>query len=45
MFEIWYWSTFSETITIDHEIALEIFSKLKEAGIQAPVPVRKLLKD
>ncbi|MCK5816140.1 MAG: mechanosensitive ion channel [Flavobacteriaceae bacterium] len=45
MFEVWYWSTFSETITIDHEIALEIFSKLKEAGIQAPVPIRKILKD
>jgi len=44
-FALLYWSTFSETLKIDSAIALEIFSKLKEAGIQAPVPVRRILDD
>lgn len=45
LFELWYWSTFSETLGIDHDIALEIFAKLKEEGIQAPVPTRRIVKD
>lgn len=45
LFELWYWSTFSETLTIDHEIQLEIFDKLKELGVQAPVPARRLIKE
>lgn len=45
LFELWYWSTFSETLTIDHEIQLEIFAKLKEMNIQAPMPTRRIIKD
>ena len=45
LFELWYWSTFSETLTIDHEVQLEIFDKLKELNIQAPVPARRIIKE
>ena len=44
-FALLYWSTFSDTLKTDSAIALEIFAKLKEAGIQAPAPVRRIVDD
>ena len=44
-FALLYWSTFSDTLKTDSTIALEIFAKLKEAGIQAPAPVRRIVND
>ncbi|GAB1309083.1 hypothetical protein KH5_17660 [Urechidicola sp. KH5] len=45
LFQLWYWSTFSETLRIDHDIALEIHSKLQELGLQAPAPVRRIVSE
>lgn len=42
-FELYYWTTFNQTLDIDHDIALSIFKKLKEENIQAPIPVRKII--
>ena len=42
-FELYYWTTFNQTLDIDHDIALSIFKKLKEEDIQAPIPVRKII--
>jgi len=44
-FSLLYWTTFSDTLETDNAIALKIFSKLKEAGIQPPAPVRRILKE
>lgn len=44
-FTLLYWTTFSDTLKTDSEIALKIFAKLKEEGIQAPAPVRRILKE
>lgn len=44
-FALLYWTTFSDTLETDSEIALKIFSKLKEEGIQAPAPVRRIIKE
>jgi small-conductance mechanosensitive channel len=44
-FALLYWTTFSDTLKTDHEIALEIFAKLKDEGIQAPAPVRRIVSD
>ncbi len=44
-FELWYWTTFSDGFRSKHEIALTIFSKLKEEGIDAPVPARRIIKE
>ncbi len=45
IFELWYWTTFSDALNSKHEISLSIFSKLREIGIQAPVPTRRIIKD
>lgn len=45
LFQLWYWSTFSDTLVIDHEIALDIHKKLKELGLQAPAPVRRIVSE
>jgi len=42
-FALLYWLTFSDTLETDSAIALEIFSALKKAGIQAPAPVRRIV--
>lgn len=44
-FELWYWTTFSETLGVDNDIALEIFEELKTRGIDAPVPTRRIIKE
>ncbi len=43
-YELLYWTTFSDTLEANHEIALNIFKALKEEGIQAPAPVRRIIK-
>lgn len=45
LFQLLYWSTFSDTLGTDHEINLKIFSTLKEKGIQAPAPVRRIINE
>ena len=45
LFQLLYWSTFSDTLKIDHDINLEIFKKLRESGLEAPAPVRRIIKD
>lgn len=44
-FELLYWTTFSDTLKANHEIALSIFDALKEEGIQAPIPVRRIISE
>jgi len=44
-FALLYWTTFSDTLKTDSQIALQIFKALKEAGIQAPAPVRRIITD
>ena len=44
-FELWYWTTFSDAVSSKHDISLEIFAKLKEVGVVAPTPVRRIIKD
>ena len=41
-FALMYWTTFSDTLETDNKIALEIFKKLKDEGIQAPAPLRRI---
>ena len=42
-FALMYWTTFSDTLKTDSGIALAIFKALKEDGIQAPAPVRRII--
>ena len=44
-FALMYWTTFSDTLKTDSEIALLIFKALKEEGIQAPAPVRRIIQE
>ena len=44
-FELLYWTTFSDTLSTNHDIALKIFNALKEEGIQAPAPVRRIINE
>jgi|TARA_R110002110_G_scaffold25299_22_gene93981 potassium efflux system protein len=44
-FSLMYWTTFSDTMTTDNNIALEIFKKLKAEGIQAPAPIRRIITE
>ena len=44
-FALLYWTTFSDTLKTDSAISLKIFAKLNEEGIQAPVPVRRIIKE
>jgi small-conductance mechanosensitive channel len=44
-FSLIYWTTFSDTLTTDNNIALEIFKKLKDEGIQAPAPIRRIITE
>ena len=44
-FALMYWTTFSDTLKTDSNIALQIFKALKEEGIQAPAPVRRIITD
>ncbi len=44
-FALMYWTTFSDTLKTDSEIALLIYKKLKEEGIQAPAPVRRIIQN
>jgi len=43
-FALMYWTTFSDTLKTDHAIALALFKKLKEEGIDAPIPARRIIK-
>ena len=44
-FALLYWTTFSDTLKTDSAIALKIFAKLKEEGIQAPIPARRIINE
>ena len=44
-FALLFWSTFSDTLKTNSAISLEIFTALKEAKIQAPAPVRRIVSD
>jgi len=44
-FALMYWTTFSDTLNTDNNIALEIFKKLKDEGIQAPAPMRRIITE
>ena len=44
-FALMYWTTFSDTLRTDSEIALKIFAALREENIQAPAPVRRIISD
>lgn len=44
-FALMYWTTFSDTLKTDSQIALLIFKALKEEGIQAPAPVRRIIQE
>ena len=44
-FALLYWTTFSDTLKTDSSIALAIFKALKQDGIQAPVPVRRIIHE
>ena len=44
-FALLYWTTFSDTLKTDSNIALQIFKALKEEGITAPAPVRRIIQD
>lgn len=44
-FSLLYWTTFSDTLKTDSAIALQIFKTLKEEGIQAPAPVRRIIQE
>ena len=44
-FTLLYWTTFSDTLGTDNKIALEIFKKLKDKGLQAPVPMRRIITE
>ena len=44
-FALIYWTSFSDTLNTDSDIALRIFKTLKEEGIQAPIPRWKIESD
>ncbi len=44
-FNLLYWTTFSDNLKTNSDISLEIFKALKEAGIEAPAPVRRIIKE
>ncbi|UTW67841.1 mechanosensitive ion channel [bacterium SCSIO 12643] len=44
-FALMYWTTFSDTLKTDSEISLSIFKALKDAGIQAPIPTRRIIEE
>jgi len=44
-FALHYWTSFSDTLTTDSDIALKIFKKLKDKEIQAPLPVRRIVSE
>lgn len=44
-FALIYWTSFSDTLSTDSEIALRIFKTLREEGIQAPIPRWKIESD
>ncbi|PHS65661.1 MAG: hypothetical protein COB12_07110 [Flavobacterium sp.] len=44
-FNLLYWTTFSDNLTTNSDISLEIFKALKEADIHAPAPVRRIIKE
>lgn len=43
-FALMYWTTFSNTLKTDNTISLKIFKTLKEKGISAPIPTRRIIK-
>lgn len=42
-FALLYWTTSSDTLETDNNNALEIFRKLKDEGVQAAAPVRRII--
>ena len=44
-YELLYWTTFSDKLTTNHDIAMKIYSELKENGLRAPAPVRRIIND
>ncbi len=44
-FALLFWTTFSDTLKTNSAISLEIYAALKGAGIHAPAPVRRIIKE
>ena len=44
-FALIYWTSFSDTLNTDSDIALKIYKTLKREGIQAPIPKWKIVGD
>jgi len=44
-FALLYWTTFSDTLKTNSAISLEIYAALKETGIQAPAPTRRIINE
>ncbi|WP_430817896.1 mechanosensitive ion channel domain-containing protein [Carboxylicivirga sp. RSCT41] len=44
-FSLIYWTSFSDTLDADSDIALSIHKALKSMNIQAPVPVHKIISE
>ncbi len=43
LFQLWYWSDFSDGLQVDHDINMKIFNSLRELGIEAPAPVHRII--
>jgi len=44
-FILYYWTTFSDTLTADNAISLKIFAKFKEEGILSAAPIRRIINE
>lgn len=44
-FALMFWTTFSDTLKTNHAVSLAIFAKLKEEGMTAPAPVRRIINE
>jgi len=44
-FALFYWTTFSDTLKTDNNIALEIFRTLKDEGLQALPPTQRIITE
>ncbi|MFK5982090.1 MAG: mechanosensitive ion channel [Flavobacteriaceae bacterium] len=44
-FNLLYWTTFSDNLKTNSDISLDIFKALIEAGIDAPAPLRRIIKE
>ncbi|NOQ91660.1 MAG: mechanosensitive ion channel, partial [Flavobacteriaceae bacterium] len=44
-FALYYWTTFSDTLSADNAISLKIFAKFKEEGILSAAPIRRIINE